>query len=84
MVPPKEIEPPLKTLVLTVKGAVLFRVVATEEAVVKELAAIVVTAVPIEREPLPAPMLKAPSRVPAPTFSERVTPPVPFAVRVSA
>ena len=43
-----------------------------------------VTAVPIERDPLPEPIVKAPSRVPPPTFAESATEPVPFAVKVSA
>ena len=83
MVLPKLIEPPAKALVLIVARAVLFRVVGIVPPTVNELAAIVVSPVPIEKELLPALISKAPSLTDWPTLPESVTLPVPFAVRVS-
>ena len=82
MVPPNAIEPVAKTLVSIVSRAVLFNVVGTVPATVKEFAAMLVTAVPIERPPPPEPMVKAPNLV-APTLPERVTDPEAFAVKVN-
>ena len=82
--PPKAIEPPVLTLVLTVSVPVLLSVVATVPPTVNELPAIVVTPVPMESPPPPELMVMAPNRVVEPTLPEKVTVPVPFAVSVSA
>jgi hypothetical protein len=63
IIPPKAIEPPGKPLVSTVKGIVLWRVVSTVPATVNELAMMLVTPVPMESPPPPAPMVKAPRGV---------------------
>jgi hypothetical protein len=81
--PPNPMEPP-KTLVLIVRRAELFDVVVVVPATLKEFAAMVVTVAPTKRDPVPAPIIRLPSRVEAPTFAERVTDPVPLESRVSA
>jgi hypothetical protein len=84
IVPPKAIEPPVLALVSTVNKAVLFRVMGTVPATVKELDWMLVTPVPTEKPPLPEPIVNAPRREVAPTLPERETVPVLFAVNMRA
>ena len=83
MEPPMEMEPPDALLVSIVKRVVVFSVAAVAPTTVKELAAMLVTEEPVERKPVPAPMVKAPRVVDEPTSPERVTVPEVPAVSVS-
>jgi len=77
-------KPPEKALVSIVRRVLLLSAVGVEPATVQEFAWMLVTAEPIDKLPVPDPMVTAPSLVVVPKLADRAALAAPLAISVRA